>query len=288
MLIHESVDALLTLHRAHLDEAVKAPSDEILKKAAAGDQQAVSDIFGLYYGEMMKVAKGRARGLSHDEVENIVSEFFADKVVKGGAIKSFVSKGGKPKDLVRFFARSVMNATSSANQGKARHGLRHKEMTGAEAQPDRSSTSVATSTVRNALKDILDKPGMATAEKQFIRELMLDPSGAVGGGKGGIGDLAKKHFPHAKNPANTGTKVKKRFLQMFCSNKGICDLLKDAAPSARRQAKVFCRGVAGACIEVVETAFALNPLLEAEGDMSEDVMEDLVLGWIREHLATEE
>ena len=288
MLIHEAVDALLTLHRSHLDEAVKAPDEATLKKAAAGDQQAVSDIFGLYYGEMMKVAKGRARGLSHDEVEDVVSDFFADKVVKGGAIKSFIAKGGKPKDLVRFFARSVMNATSSANQNKARHGLRHKEMTGAEAQPDRGSTSVATSTVRSAMKDILDAPGVPAAERQFLKALMLDPSGAASGGKGSIGKLAKQHFPGAKDPANTGTKVKKRFLKRFCSNKAICDLLKDAAPSARQKAKAFCAGVPGACVEVMEIGFALNPLLEAEGDMSEDVMEDLVLGWIREHLATEE
>ncbi len=283
MLIHEAVEAILTLHRSHLDEAVQPPSDETLKKAAAGDKDALGDIYSRYYDELVKAARGRARGMSPDEVEDVVSDFFTHKVLGGNALQSFVGKGGKPHDLVRFLARSVQNAVINKTKSPEK---KHVELTGGETSSKKDSSGHTAGVVRKAVHQTLDAPGIPAAEKQFLKSLLLSPEGGVSGGKGNIGKLAAQHAPVGhKDPANWGTKVKKRFLQRFCTNRAICDLVKDAAPSARQKAKAFCASVPGACIEVVEVAFAASALmetqLEAEVELSEDDADEMVLAWMR-------
>lgn len=139
-----------------------------------------------------------------------------------------------------------------------------------------------------AMRDILDAPGMPEEEKNFLQALMLGPGGPATG-KAGLGKLARQHAPpEQKDPANWGSKVKKRFLKRFCANKAICDMLRTAAPDAKRRAKKFCARVAGSCVEVAEVFYALNPLLEADDDITDGAMEDAVLRWIREHYYAEE
>ena len=283
MLIHEAVDAMLTMSRVHLDEAVNPPSEETLKKAAAGDRDALGDIYSRYYSEMQKVARGRARGLDQDAINDLVQDFFADKVITGKLLKQFMAKGGKPNQLVRWMAVAMTNTIKNANMSRARHSLRHKPMSGAEPAPARTSQGTTAQIVRAAVQTLLNDPSFKSTERDFIKALMVDPSGAVSGGKGGIGQLAAKYAPKSVNDkANWGTKAKKRFLKRFCADKGICKLVRSASPDAKRKASAFCKGVKGSCVEMVEVFFALHPLLEAEERISEDTMEESVLDWLRE------
>ena len=278
MLIHEATTAYLGLMR--LDEAVTPPSEETLKKAIAGDSAALGDLYTRYHSEMMKVARARARGLDQAAIEDVVQDFFAEKILTGKLLKQFK---GKPKDLIRFMVVAMSNAVRNANSDRARSALRHKTIDGAGDVAAKSSTSSPGATakaVQAAFAKILKN--YDANEASFVRALMVSPEGRVGGGKGNIAALAAKHAPRSvKDKSSWGTKAKKRFLKRFCADQGICRLLRGASPAAKKKAVAFCKGVRGSCVEMVEVFFALHPLLEAESRLTEDEMEQSVLNWIR-------
>lgn len=277
MLIHEATDAYLSMVR--LDEArVQPPSQETLDKAIKGDKEALADLYTRYEPELRRVARSRARGMDDLAVQDIVQDFFVKKILSGKLLKAF---NGQPKDLIKLMVRALINDVRNANQATRRSALKHKAMTGTETASTSSPGSTAQA-VRAAFQKILKD--YDSTEANFIRALMVSPEGAVGGGKGSIGTLAAKYAPKSvTNKANWGTKAKKRFLKRFCADQGICRLLRSASPAAKAKAKTFCKGVKGACVEMVEVFFVLHPLLEGESEITEDLMEQSVLNWIRNH-----
>jgi hypothetical protein len=257
---------------------------EIVKRAANGDAGAVGEVYSRYTKKFVSMLKGR--GLSVEDADDVVQNFFAEKVLGGNWLGKFAEKNpdASGQAYVRGMTRAVLNlAGDLRRKNKVRHA---SALTGAEKTKHSRAVDLR-KVIAGAMDRVLKK--YRPHEKAFLKALLTDKDGSFHSPKhGALQTIAKKHAPKgSKDPVNWGSALKRRFTKQFCTDKDLCGVLRTHQGQTVRATatKYACKGVPGACVE--EIAVLAHGVTESETLLSEDVAIEMVLGWIRGQLASE-
>jgi len=300
-LMEEAVDALLYFGRFDLSEAAEKLAD-LVTKAAAGDRDAFAALMRRLEPKLRAVIKARSRGsLQPADVDDVLQSVWVEVFEKG-----VLQKLNSPEGVVPMLNAIAKNMTLNAAQLRARQGATSRRAAIAPgatgvAKPGRRRgggqlSSADKKIVRKAVTRGLAKAKLAPDERMFIAMAF----GLTPGGEAQLPDYGSD-VERAKKVGKTGndktlsawsSRVKRRFLRHFCTDKELCDLL----PSGRSRSRTnqipglgqnACKNVKDSCVEDEVVAFAhrLGALTEGHPQNVEGEATELVLSWLTETLA---
>jgi DNA-directed RNA polymerase specialized sigma24 family protein len=285
----EAVDATLYFSRFRLAEASESVKS-LVAKAVNGDKDAFATLFAKLTPKLKAVIRRKSRGMQETDVEDVLADVWLGVVSKG-----LDKHKAKPEGLIPYLVKSVKNRAITAGKKASRYGSTHlpvqpgaigiakkgglseKEKKVVRAAVTRALAAAKLSKQEKAL--IVQMFGVAGNELKlpdYGKDLEIAKAAGVGGKKGSVSSKL--------------TRAKKKFLQQFCTDQALCDLI----PSGHRrdlEKKIpglgvnVCKDVPGSCVE--EFAAGLLGLTEEDARIEESEAEELVLSWLTEVLARE-
>lgn len=286
MLVYEAVADYLAEARKLSGQALKAA----IVKAGEGDPNAFTQLYTEFTPLLKTVARAKARGGAVSDVDDIVQTVFVkfyEKELK--KVAKLIASGKKDVGyLVALLKRSTLNATVDANRAAGKRGMTGGRSTdidpaGALTGRDKHLGAESRKVVRAAFQRALKSPKLKKDEREYIQALFSDgPEGFAVPTHGNTGEIQKKLGIKSAR----GTKIKTKFLKLFCNDKELCALLprhkgrlgraRDISKGIPGLAKAgnVCKGV-GVCTEFFWRLTGDHFLVEDEG-----TAEDLVLSWL--------
>lgn len=297
-LMEQAVDVVLWFGRFRLEEASERLVD-LVTRAVAGESDALNTLVTRLEPKLRAVAQTRSRGsLQGADIDNVLQDSWV-KLLKPGALNRFADK---PEDLIPFLYRIVQNQTLSAITVKSRAERKHRSLDIDPISPGKAGTRGSGSrlsqaekkVVRRAVTRALAKAKLAPQERLFVSMLF----GVTTGGEMKLPDYGKDvtraKLVGVKEKSISGwtSRTKQKFLQHFCTDKELCDLLppgraRDKITRIKGLGQNACKGVGGSCMESDVVAFAhrVLPLVEDHPQIGESEAGELVLSWLTEVLA---